>query len=539
MINRRRFIASTLIGAGGLAAGCTPDAPPSLSNPDVFPHIPPFELDEVTVAELAEGMESGRWTARSIAELYLGRIESIDRSGPELRSLIEINPKAVEIADALDEERGTNGPRGPLHGIPAVVKDNIETADGMTTTAGSLALEGSVASQDAFIIQRLREAGAVILAKANLSEWANFRSRNSSSGWSARGGQCRNPYALDHNPCGSSSGSAVAVSANMAPLAVGTETDGSILCPSTRNGIVGIKPTVGLLSRSGIIPIAQSQDTAGPMARTVRDAATLLGALTGIDPRDEASAAGRGRFRTDYAQFLDVAGLQGARIGVARNFSFDDPVLSLFSTAIDAIRDAGAQIIDPASVPNVPRYADTEFEVFLYEFKTGLNRYLAELGPSRPIRSLADVIEFNEENSDREMPFFGQDIFIAAEEKGPLTDPAYLDALENNRLYSRSQGIDLVMDEFELDALIAPTGGPAWLTDHVNGDSGTGSSTRPAAVAGYPSITVPMGLVSELPIGISFFGRAWSEPVLLRLAFAYEQTTRRRQGPKFLDSTPV
>ena len=539
MINRRRFIGYTILGGAGLAAGpagCGRAGDTETQSEAGDPATAPFELDEATVAGLQEGMESGRWTARSITELYLSRIEALDRQGPELRSIIETNPQALEIAEQLDAERAAGRTRGPLHGIPVTIKDNIDTADQMTTTAGSLALEGSIPAQDSFVAGKLRAAGAIILAKANLSEWANFRSNDSSSGWSGRGGQCRNPYALDRNPCGSSSGSGSAVSSNLTALAIGTETDGSIVCPSTRMGIVGIKATVGLVGRAGIVPIAHNQDTAGPMVRTVRDGAILLGALTGIDPRDGMTGASDGNSQTDYTQFLDAAGLEGARLGVARNFPFRDNVVALFDEAIAAVKDAGATIIDPADVPNLDKYGDSEFEVLLYEFKADLNAYLESLGPGARVKSLAEIIEFNEQNRDREMPFFGQDILIAAQEKGPLTDPAYLDALANGHRYSRREGIDRVMDEHNLDAIIAPTGGPAWMTDHVNGDTGTGSSSRPAAVSGYPSITVPMGFVSGLPIGISFFGRAWTEPVLLKFAYAFEQSTKHRQAPKFLQT---
>ena len=535
MVNRRQFIVSTVLGGAGIATGCS--APENARGAfESTGEIPAFELDEVSVAELTDLMAAGEMTSRSITELYISRIARLDRNGPELRTIIEANPDALEIADRLDVERRTVGPRSPLHGIPVLVKDNIGTADRMTTAAGSLALEGSTPPRDAFIAQRLRAAGAVILGKTNLSEWANFRSRNSSSGWSGRGGQCRNPYLLDHNPCGSSSGSAVAVSANLTPLAIGTETYGSIVCPSSRNGIVGIKPTVGLVSRSGIIPIAESQDTAGLMARTVEDAALLLGALTGIDPLDRATGSSNGRSETDYLQFLDAERLDGARIGVARNFNFDSAVWNVFEPEIQVLRDRGAEIVDPAIVPDMERYGGTSFDVLLYEFKSGLNRYLESLGPDAPVRSLAEIIEFNDANTEREMPYFGQDILIEAQEKGPLNEQAYIDALENNRRFSRRNGIDQVMADHNLDAIIAPTGGPAWLTDHENGDPGTASSSRPAAVAGYPSITVPMGFLGELPVGISFFGRAWTEPLIFGLAFAYEQASRHRHPPRFLQS---
>ena len=535
MFNRRQFIVSTVLGGAAIATGCGVREPANPVAPNTR-QIPDFELDELSVAELTANMESGAMTSASITELYLNRIAELDTMGPELRTVIETNPDALETARALDRERRTTRPRGPLHGIPVLLKDNINTADRMTTTAGSLALESSIPPRDAFITRQLRAAGAVILGKANLSEWANFRSRGSSSGWSARGGQCRNPYVLDYNPCGSSSGSAVAVSANLAPLAIGTETNGSIMCPSSRNGIVGVKPTVGLLSRSGIIPISESQDTAGPMTRTVADAALVLGALTGVDPNDQATSASDGRSETDYLQFLDRGRLEGARIGVARNFNFASAVWDVFEPEIQLMRDAGAEILDSADVPNMDRYGDTSFEVMLYEFKSGLNRYLESLGPDAPVKTLAEIIEFNAANPERELPYFGQDILIEAQRMGPTSEPNYVDALENNRRFSRREGIDQVMAAYNLDAIIVPTGGPAWVTDHVNGDSGTGSSSRPAAVAGYPSVTVPMGFARELPLGISFIGRAWTEPVILGLAFAYEQASSHRRPPQFLNS---
>ena len=540
MINRRRFLGTTIMGSAGLAAasaGCTPANRTDTESEGPDPAAPAFELDEATVADLQESMESGQRTARSITELYLGRIEALDRQGPDLGSIIETNPQALEIADQLDAERRSGGPRGPLLGIPVIIKDNIDTADQMTTTAGSLALEDSIPAQDSSVAQKLREAGAIILAKANLSEWANFRSTMSSSGWSGRGGQCRNPYALDRNPCGSSSGSAAAIAANFGALAIGTETDGSVVCPSTRNGVVGIKPTVGLVSRAGIIPISHIQDTAGPMARTLRDGAVLLGALTGVDPRDDATAASEGHSYNDYTQFLEADGLRDARIGVARSFpGFDARVVALFDEAIAAMAAGGATIVDPADVPNMDKYGDSEFEAMMYEFKANLNAYLQSLGPAAAVKSLAEIIAFNEENQDRSMPFFGQEILIDSEAKGPLTDQAYRDALTNNRRYSRREGIDAVMDEHNLDAIIAPTGNPAWMTDHVNGDQATGFSSRPAAVAGYPAITVPMGFVAGLPVGISFFGRAWSEPTLLKLSYAFEQATNHREAPRFLST---
>jgi amidase len=490
-------------------------------------------LEEATLEQLQEWMRTGRHTARSLTETYLARIDSLDRRGPMLRSMLDLNPDALAIADSLDAERAAGQVRGPLHGIPVVVKDNIDTADRMTTTAGALALEGSIAPRDAFIVERLRAAGAVIIGKANLSEWANFRSTGSSSGWSARGGQVRNPYALDRSPCGSSSGTAVAVAANLAAIGVGTETDGSIVCPAGANGLVGVKPTMGLVSRSGIIPIAASQDIAGPMTRTVRDAAVLLGVLAGADPRDSVTLASEGHVQTDYTATLDADGLRGARIGVARKqfTGYSTPTDTLLERALDAMTAAGATVIDSLEVPRYGDYDDAEFTVLLYEFKDGLNRYLAGLGPSARVKSLEELIAFNERERMRSMPYFAQEIFIMAQEKGALGDAGYRRAVATSRL--ARQGIDALMDEHRLDAIVAPTGSPAWTIDLVNGDHFLGASSTPAAVAGYPNVTVPMGFAYGLPVGISFFGRAWSEPVLLRVAYAFEQATKHRRPPRF------
>jgi amidase len=494
--------------------------------------IPIFDREEATMAELQEAMKSGSTTSRSITEKYLSRIEAMNKQGPALRAVIELNPDALEIAESLDAERKTKGTRGPLHGIPILIKDNIDTADRMATSAGSLALAQSMASRDAFIVEKLRAAGAVLLGKTNLSEWANFRSTRSSSGWSARGGQTRNPYALDRTPCGSSSGSAAAVAANFCSAAVGTETDGSIVCPSSANSIVGIKPTLGLASRRGIIPIAHSQDTAGPMARTVSDAAVLLGVLAGMDPRDSITSTNRGNVFADYTPFLDPDGLRGARIGVARQlFGFHDRVDKLMDEAIDAMKIHGATIIDPVEMKTLGKYDDSEYQVLLYEFKADLNAYLAGLGQGGSLKAL---IEFNEKNRDKEMPFFGQEIFVEAESKEPLADKAYRNALSKNLRLSRKEGIDAVMLKHRLEAIVAPTGGPPWLIDLINGDHFSGGCSTPAAVSGYPHITVPAGCISGLPVGISFFGRAYSEPTLIRLAFAYERITQRRRPPQFL-----
>jgi amidase len=484
-------------------------------------------------------MKSGQISARSLTQAYLDRINEVDKSGPAINSVIEINPDALSIAEALDRERKENGARGPMHGMPVLIKDNIDTADRMLTTAGSLALVGSKPAQDSGVAKKLRDAGAVILGKTNLREWANIRSSHSTSGWSGRGGLTRNPYALHRNPCGSSSGSGAATSANLCTVAVGTETDGSIVCPSSANGLVGLKPTVGLVSRAGVIPISHSQDTPGPMARTVRDAAILLGALAGSDPRDAATADSSAKMQKDYTQFLDPNGLRGARIGVARKyFGFNDAVDALMNSLIAEMKSAGAVVVDPADIESFGKFDETELLVLMYELKADLNAYLSER-PGKQVRTLADVIAFNGNNKDREMPYFGQDLFLKAQEKGPLTDKEYIAALAANHSLSREHGIDGVMDKFHLDALFAPTGGPAWLTDLVNGDHAVGGSSNAAAVAGYPNINVPAGLLFELPVGISFFGRAWSEPTLLKIAYGFEQLIKARKPPQFLEEIKI
>ena len=532
-MHRRDFLRTSALVSGVIALGNAAcrrqDGTPSSAA--TIPE--PFALDETTIAELQAGMTTGQFTARSIVDAYRDRIDSLDRQGPALRAVIEVNPEAAAIADQLDRERQQGRVRGALHGIPVLLKDNIDTADRMTTTAGSLALMGSVPAQDSFVARRLREAGAILLGKANMSEWANIRSTRSSSGWSARGGQCRNPYVLDRNPCGSSSGSGAAVAANLTAVAIGTETDGSIVCPSSANGIVGIKPTVGLVSRAGIIPISHSQDTAGPMTRTVRDAALVLSVLAAADPRDQATQT-PDRQAHDYTAYLDDSGLRGARIGVARSFfTYHGPVEGVFETALDVMRKQGAMLIDPVDVALPPVVDALELSVLLSELKAGLNAYLSALPSGVAVRSLADVIRFNEENRDREMPYFGQELFVQAQAKGPLTDEAYRRALQTIRRAARENGIDAVMNTRRLDALVAPTGGPAWTTDLVNGDHFGGGSSTPAAIAGYPNITVPAGQVTGLPVGLSFFGRPWTEPTLFRIAYAFEQATKHRQPPTF------
>ncbi|HUG01316.1 MAG TPA: amidase [Longimicrobiales bacterium] len=547
-VSRRRFVAyGAAAGALAWTGGCTiePSAPreepageaaPPQAGPERFP-VDAFELDEVGIADLRGGLQSGRWSAEDLVRRYLERIEAIDRDGPTLRTVIEANPDALLIARGLDRERRDGETRGPLHGIPILVKDNVATADGMTTTAGALALAGTISPRDSFVAARLRAAGAIILGKANLSEWANFRSTRSSSGWSGRGGQCRNPYVLDRNPCGSSSGSAAAAAASLCAAAIGTETNGSIVCPASANGIVGIKPTVGLVSRSLIVPIADAQDTAGPMARTVRDAAIVLGALTGQDPDDPKTAASRTHGHNDYTQFLDAGGLRGARIGVVRDFLGEhEKVDALMEDAILALREGGAEVIDPVEVPNRREVGRHSFQVLLYEFKAGVDAWLQAMGDAATVRTLADVIAWNEANAATSMPYFGQELLIQAQEKGGLDTQEYLDALESAARLSRAEGLDVVLREERLDALIGPTGGPAWVTDLVNGDNYSVSSSTPAAVSGYPNVTVPAGRVQGLPVGISFFGAPWSEPTLLRIAYAFEQATNHRARPEFLRS---
>jgi len=531
-VDRRRFLKTSI--AGGVSAALLP-AFGAVDAAAGSPAVSSFELDEISISDLQEGMKSGKYTARSIAEKYLARIDAIDKQGPAINSLVEINPDALALADAMDKERAAGSVRGPLHGIPILIKDNIDTADRMMTTAGSLALVGWKPPQDATIVQRLRAAGAVALGKTNLSEWANIRSSHSTSGWSGRGGLTRNPYALDRNACGSSSGSGAAVAANLCAAAIGTETDGSIVCPSGANGIVGIKPTVGLTSRTGIIPISHTQDGAGPMARTVRDAAILLGALTGVDRFDSATLASQGKSHTDYTRFLDPAGLREARIGVPRKyFGFSEEVDALMNSLLDEMKRLGATLVDPADLETFGKFDDSELIVLLYELKADLNAYLSRLGPDAGVHTLKDVIDFNDKNKDREMPYFGQDLFLKAQAKGPLTEKEYVEALEKDHKLARIEGIDALMDKHNLDAIVAPTAGPSCLTDLLNGDHFTGGSSNAAAVAQCPNINVPAGFIHGIPVGISFFGRAWSEPTLIKLAYAFEQATRLRKPPQFL-----
>jgi amidase len=484
-----------------------------------------FALDEVTINDLQAAMSSGKYTARAITELYLARITATDAT--TTNAVIELNSDALAIAAQLDQERASGKVRGPLHSIPVLIKDNIDTADKMQTTAGSLALANTYAPRDATIVEKLRAAGAILLGKTNLSEWASFRASKSTSGWSGRGGLTRNPYALDRNTSGSSSGSGAATAANLCAISIGTETEGSIVSPSSCNALVGIKPTLGLWSRAGIIPIAHSQDTAGPMTRTVADAAILLGALTGIDARDAATANSRGKFLTDYTKFLDPRGLANARIGVARNyFGFHERVDKLIHEAIDVMKRLGATVID-TELPNKGKYEDAEFEVLLYEFKADMKAYLATRGANVPVKSLADIIEFNEKNRDRELQVFGQDIMVKAAAKGDLNSPAYKQALAKCRRLTRAEGIDAVLAKHKLDALVAPTEGIPWLTDFLNGDHfAVGGCPTPPAVSGYPHVTVPAGFIHGLPVGVSFFGAAWSEGKLIRLAYAFEQATK-------------
>jgi len=532
-MKRRSFFKTGAMGGSVLAisgvAACTTNT--DLKETEV--DLSDFELSETTVAELQKKMESGELTSETISKLYLERIEKMD---PYLKSIIELNTDALDIARSLDQERKDGKARGPLHGIPIVIKDNIDTGDKMMTTAGSLALSGNVVEKDAFIVKKLREAGAVLLGKTNLSEWANFRSDNSSSGWSGRGGQVRNPFCLDRSPCGSSSGTGAAVSGNLCAIGIGTETNGSIVCPSGINGLVGIKPTLGLWSRQGIIPIAHSQDTAGPMCRNVSDAATLLGLLAEFDPDDAETHIEKGTILNDYTAFLKSDGLKGKRIGIASQMlPSGKKVRLVFDQAVQDLREAGAEVIENVEFENNRKWGSPSYQVLLYEFKADLNKYLAE-HPTAPVKSLEEIIEFNKKNAEKEMPWFDQEIFEEAQAKGDLTTDEYLESLKNSKLFAGKEGIDKVMEEHNLDAIIAQTNGPTWSIDWVNGDHFSGGSSSPAAISGYPNITVPMGFVEGLPVGISFFGKAWTEGKLIEIAYSYEQATQHRQAPGFRKS---
>lgn len=517
--SRRTFLSTSLAVGAALAV---PDISAAAPAP---PPVKPFDLDEVTLADIAAGLKSGKWTARSLTQKYLQRIAEMDKR--TVNAVIETNPDALAIAGALDKEYKAKGSRGPMHGVPVLIKDNIDTADKMMTTAGSLALVGNIAKQDSGVAARLRAAGAVILGKTNLSEWANIRSSHSSSGWSGRNGQTRNPYALDRNPCGSSSGTGAAISGNFAAVGIGTETDGSIVCPSSANGLVGIKPTLGVVSGKGIIPIAHSQDTAGPMCRTVTDAAILLDAIASMDSRNR-----------DYSK-IQLNGLKGARIGVLRKlFGFSEVVDDLMATAIDAMKREGAEIIDPVEIDAIGKLDDPELEVLLTELKADLNKYLADCPADVKVRTLEDLIKFNEQNKDKEMKYFGQDLFIKAQAKGDLNSKSYADALVQCKKLSQ-EGITGCMDKHKLDAIIAPTGGPAWLTDLVDGDHFGGGSSQLPAMAGYPNINVTAGYSFGLPVGLSFFGRVWSEPKLISICYAFEQATKHRKAPRFLPSVEL
>lgn len=539
--SRRSFLKTSLLGGITFVS----ISPLSFIKKDISSlvtssKIAPSEFDEITILELSDGIKSGKYTVRSIAEHYISRIKKIDKDGPSINSVIELNPDALEIADALDKEFKEKGSRGPLHGIPVLIKDNIDTADKMQTTAGSLALVGSKPRKDSFLVKQLRDAGVLILGKTNLSEWANIRSTHSTSGWSGRGGLTKNPYALDRNTSGSSSGSGAAVSANLCAVAIGTETDGSVVSPSSITGVVGIKPTVGLVSRAGIIPISHSQDTAGPMARTVHDAAILLGAIAGVDSEDPATVDSKRKSYTDYTQFLLNDGLKGVRIGVLRKyFGFHPVVDKIIGDALVILKNNGAALVDPIEINTMGKFDGTEMTVLLYELKADMKAYLNHRGADSPVHNLKDLIDFNNNHASEEMPYFNQELFLQAESKGSLTDKEYLDALENNHKLTRDEGIDAVMDKYNLDAIVCPTDSPAWMTDLVDGDHFLGGSSSLAAVAGYPHITVPAGFVFGLPIGISFFGRAWSEPVLLKIAYGFEQAAKARKPPEFLPTVDL
>ncbi|MFD2570096.1 amidase [Spirosoma soli] len=536
-MNRRSFIKHSSVvsvSATSLAAASCSSPKAAESNEDDKPFVDEFELNELTVPDLQKKMQAGEYTSESITKLYLDRIEAIDKKGPRLNAVIEINPDALTMAKAMDQERKNGKVRGPMHGIPVLVKDNIDTGDQMMTTAGSLALEGHKAAKDAFIVAQLRKAGAVILGKTNLSEWANFRSSRSSSGWSSRGGQTRNPYVLDRNPSGSSSGSGSAASANLCAVAVGTETDGSIIAPASHCGLVGLKPTVGLVSRSGIIPISQTQDTAGPMTRTVTDAAILLGALVGVDPDDAVTLESRGKSATDYTQFLKTDALRGKRIGIEKSFlKGHESVVGLYKEAIEVLKKQGATVVEIEMMKELSETGGAEFTVLQYEFKDGLNRYLSKANAK--VKSLADVIAFNKQNEAKAMPFFKQETLESSEAKGDLTSKEYTDALAKTRTWGKR--IDQLLAENKLDAIGGTSIGFAGCIDLINGDYDTGFYfCPPAAMAGYPHLTVPMGNVHGLPVGFSLIAGAYQEGPLLAMGYAYEQASKKRERPKFKES---
>lgn len=538
-MNRRSFIktsSAVSLSATSLVTACTSSQSEKSEN-SATSFTDNFALNELTVNDLQTKMQSGEYTSEAITKLYLERIEAIDKKGPHLNAVIEVNPDALAIAKTMDEERKAGKLRGPMHGIPVLIKDNIDTSDQMMTTAGSLALEGHKATADAFIVAQLRKAGAVILGKTNLSEWANFRSSRSSSGWSSRGGQTRNPYVLDRNPSGSSSGSGSAVSANLCAVAVGTETDGSIIAPSSMCGIVGLKPTVGLVSRSGIIPISHTQDTAGPMARSITDAAILLGALAGVDPTDAVTLESRGKSVTDYTQFLKAESLSGKRIGIEKSFlEGHEDVVALYKAAIDVLKKQGATVVEVELRKGLQEMGNEEFTVLLYEFKDGLNRYLSKANAR--VKSLSDVIAFNKENAGKVMPFFKQEILERSEAKGNLTDKDYLEAVAKTR--SWRQRIDRLMSAQKLDAIAGISIGPAGCIDLVNGDYDTGFYfCQPAAMAGYPHLTIPMGTVHGLPVGFSLIAGAYQEGPLLAMGYAYEQASKKRAKPGFVRGVVV
>jgi amidase len=531
-LTRRKFLGGGLAAAVATSTTLTGDL--AMAAPAKTTTSASIDVSDASVASLQAAMQSGKTSSQALVRAYLARIKALDKGGPRINSVIEVNPDALTIARTLDAERKAGKVRGPMHGIPVLIKDNIATSDKMQTTAGSLALVGSKPNRDAFIVTKLRDAGAVIIGKTNLSEWANFRSTRSTSGWSSRGGLTKNPHALDRNTSGSSSGSGAAAAAGFATVTIGTETDGSIVSPSNANGIVGFKPTLGLVSRSGIIPIAASQDTAGPMTRTVADAAALLTAISGTDPKDGATAEANTKLQ-DYTKFLDKDGLKGKRIGVVRNQfgGRNDLASAVVEKALDVLRAQGAVLVDLPQLPGAGRYGATELEVLQFEFKAGVADYLAEYVPNSPIKSLADVMAFNEKNRDKVMPYFQQELIAQSVAKGGLDSKEYRDALANNLKFSREEGIDKALKDNKLDGLVAPSGSPSWLTDFIRGDFSGGGFSQAAAVAGYPHITVPAGFVEGLPVGISFVGGAWSEPTLFAMAYAYEQASNARRMPKF------